>query len=1078
MAESEGKRRAFVVWDSTARGVKPTLELLQRKPPGGFEVDVLGLDRQGAGAIWRDNVAPKIRAAEVAVALIDLPNANVGFEIGFALGVAGSGGADVKTKRVRLASAAGAAPKWLEQPPFAGQLVASASKKSELEALIVADRSMVIPGPPPPGDGTLLLCPTSGSGEGIGDHLMELRSHWRRPQTEGWESSDLPVVLDGIGRVVWVILSFPGDVQRDGAENAAAAAIAGYALAHGVELRAWHEEDARDVLDVGVHGRKWTTIADLERLLRELDDKAPPAPLDLIDVHRRTLRIMHEDLVPFFAHVTQPLGEVFVELVLDLKPDSCDEDERGRGVMEKLALRELPDGLPSAPTLPALLEVAPNASLSGRYVLLGEPGAGKSTLCRHLCFRLADDQNGPKGSKGPIPVFVSLARLARERSRDVFDLAEEDAAFHCGEDAAKGLAKKLRELAAKGKVWLFLDGLDEVSGETDRSRVRGLIEAFANDDRVARVVATSREVGYDRLGERFVHAKVRPLSDDGSQQRKLLECWLEDERATDVWRRIEESPRVVDLARNPLLLTLLAMIALEDAKLPPSRVKLYARAVRLLLTRGQGRDADGVADEFAAEAILAPLSLRLNETGEDAWSEDDVNRILRELTGQNETVRRDLESCHQTAKQFLREVERKSGIIGGYRGPGEPWRYMHRSLREYLAAKALLDEPEATRLRFLPTHSERDAEKREAMLSRWGETYALLVGLLPNDVDRAELIRRLREKNGADLVLRILPQVEGMAPPVGWSELSSTDGWDGDHLLRMVRGWRFDGHGEDEIRTLLWPKREQTPNVDRLACVHYALTTAPIAFDENRFLAESGLPPRPEPNWIDAIRLPPDGEDHDTFWLGSPEGVGHEWERPRHRVKLTPFGIGKTTVTEAQYAAFDPTHESRKRADFPVVEVSWWNARLFCRWLGGSLPTEAQWEYACRAGSEGQWCFGDDDAMLSEYAWFNKNAQSRVHAVATRTANEFGLHDMHGNVWEWCADWFGPYPGDSPDAAADVAADPAGAPSGSDRVLRGCCCWDGADVARSACRFRWGPGSRSLSLGFRVAFPAPRPRSR
>ncbi len=165
-------------------------------------------------------------------------------------------------------------------------------------------------------------------------------------------------------------------------------------------------------------------------------------------------------------------------------------------MMAKLARRELPAELPATPTLPELLAAEPSASLSvlsGRYVVLGEPGAGKSTLCRHLCFALAKDEDGP------VPIFASLARLARDGAKSVFDLAEEDAAFHFDAERAAGLSARLRERAEAGGAWLFLDGLDEVSGETARARVRTMIADFAADERIARVAVTSREVGYERL---------------------------------------------------------------------------------------------------------------------------------------------------------------------------------------------------------------------------------------------------------------------------------------------------------------------------------------------------------------------------------------------------------------------------------------------------------------------------------------------------------------------------------------------------------------------------------------------------
>ena len=127
---------------------------------------------------------------------------------------------------------------------------------------------------------------------------------------------------------------------------------------------------------------------------------------------------------------------------------------------------------------------------------------------------------------------------------------------------------------------------------------------------------------------------------------------------------------------------------------------------------------------------------------------------------------------------------------------------------------------------------------------------------------------------------------------------------------------------------------------------------------------------------------------------------------------------------------------------------------------------EAQWEYACRAGSETTFSFGDDVSKLEQYAWYDKNAwdidEKYAHPVGQKLPNSWGLHDMHGNVWEWCWDWYGEY-------EAGDAADPSGPVSGESRVLRGGAFLNEAVVCRSAVRIYWLPVNRSSNSGFRVS---------
>jgi formylglycine-generating enzyme required for sulfatase activity len=210
------------------------------------------------------------------------------------------------------------------------------------------------------------------------------------------------------------------------------------------------------------------------------------------------------------------------------------------------------------------------------------------------------------------------------------------------------------------------------------------------------------------------------------------------------------------------------------------------------------------------------------------------------------------------------------------------------------------------------------------------------------------------------------------------------------------------------------------------------------------------------------------------FLMGSPEDEKDrlENEGPRHEVTISKaFHIGAYDVTQEQYERIMGTNPSQfKGAQNPVENVSWDDAAEFCKKLSQAtgktvrLPTEAQWEYACRAGSKTRFSYGDDPdyANLGDYAWYNANSESKTHPVGQKKPNAWGLYDVHGNVWQWCSDWYA-------DSYANANnTNPEGPGTGSNRVLRGGS-WDYTPQrCRSALRYWFAPDFRSTLFGFRV----------
>lgn len=200
--------------------------------------------------------------------------------------------------------------------------------------------------------------------------------------------------------------------------------------------------------------------------------------------------------------------------------------------------------------------------------------------------------------------------------------------------------------------------------------------------------------------------------------------------------------------------------------------------------------------------------------------------------------------------------------------------------------------------------------------------------------------------------------------------------------------------------------------------------------------------------------------------------MGDEETEPAHLVTITnPFQIMTTPVTQQQWMMVMRNNPSHHKHDVncPVENVSWYDVQEFIErcninWPshGFRLPTEAEWEYACRAGSTTPYCFGDDESVLEQYAWYGRNASGKTHPVGQLTPNKWGLYDMHGNVWEWCADW---YSEDQSEAVTDSTRFVVG----KYKVIRGGSWFSFARYCRSANRYGFSPDRRYLLAGFRLA---------
>ena len=206
--------------------------------------------------------------------------------------------------------------------------------------------------------------------------------------------------------------------------------------------------------------------------------------------------------------------------------------------------------------------------------------------------------------------------------------------------------------------------------------------------------------------------------------------------------------------------------------------------------------------------------------------------------------------------------------------------------------------------------------------------------------------------------------------------------------------------------------------------------------------------------------------------MGSPSSEkDRSNDETQHKVTLTKgFYIGKYEVTQEQWQKVMENNPSNFEnvnmsfGDLPAEQVSWDDCKLFCKKLGSGfrLPTEAEWEYACRGGNKSKGYIYSGSNDIDDVGWYGKNSDNTTAEVGKKKPNELGLYDMSGNVWEWCSDWYGDY-------SSGAVKDPVGAKSCSSRVSRGGTWCSDAGRCRSAFRLSIAPTCRSRNMGFRLA---------
>jgi formylglycine-generating enzyme required for sulfatase activity/3',5'-cyclic AMP phosphodiesterase CpdA len=733
-------------------------------------------------------------------------------------------------------------------------------------------------------------------------------------------------------------------------------------------------------------------------------------------------------------------------------------------------------------------------------ILLGEPGAGKTTGARQVAWQLASGRRAPAELGLPAgirPVFLRLRNLkpttisANATAVDALKqfLRQE---VHCpGEPAGQQDPCDALWDDAGGLLWI-IDGLDEVVDPQLRAIVSGWIQETLQHRLRDYFLVTCRFQGYRSedvaLGGRFVEFHVEGLSDD--QVRDFINRWFmaansklhvsDRSKATaiataDAQTLVQilttpayQSRSMRELVTNPLLLTILCIVYHEERNLPTARAELYQHCVRVLLGLWRkelysGRVPQGVLQPFdseAAQSVLARLAWWLHQA--EKRTAGDLQDLASEATQGLQQVSKQ-SGLGLDGRQFVGRMREESGILA-FSGAGTgALGFLHLSFQEFLAADHAVRESLSAQL--APKVPDSWWQEVALLSLRRSKAYC---GQFFTDM----LACGLAEQH-QDLAQRCLTESLYFVP---------------DPFLNVLRSQESTVQRKHAVLRLLLGRQDQVPGLAEL-CSQFLASPDP-GLHELRGIAtellaslvrlpKKGRTPEPFEVIVDGrtgvtlIWIPPG-----KFTMGAGKDNPH---KPRQTVEIPKgFYLGKYPVTNEQYGRFlrDTAGNNRlphfwdnrklNQPQQPVVGVSWHDAVAYSEWAAGRLPTDAEWEYACRAGSDANYCFGDDDAQLQDYAWFYENSRGATQPVGGLLANAWGLHDMHGNVWEWCHDrskevipesqWRGrEFPDES-------------------RVMRGGG-WYSISVDCSAwCRYHGAPQFQILGMGIRLArtfFPDP-----
>jgi len=679
-----------------------------------------------------------------------------------------------------------------------------------------------------------------------------------------------------------------------------------------------------------------------------------------------------------------------------------------------------------------------------KWLILGDPGAGKTTLLLREAARLSEMSLSLLDQR--LPIWIPLAPFGQQVER-VSNYSLYEYIDSVGKSLLlKDFGQEVAMLARKGRIIFLLDGLDEVL-DSVRNEVLESIDAAVSINAQNTVIVTSRKVGVV-TPQNYSLLEIAPIG--LNDQRQLMITICGEQKTQRLLAEISGRGELQDMARNPMMLTVLALVARETESIGEyfrRHSALFKHASRMLL-EGRHRKKRGVENAYNAELLLSHASLHLHGTvndvrGEEIFSVNEIENVL-------ETAERSWLSPWKDPRSFIENVASCSNIIYPIDALDQKYKYLHRTFREYFAALQLSKLSPIDRRGFV-----------EKVINQqgWAEVLVLLGGLVDDVNDY--LITLL--SGPPDLALRTLKEVETLNPALA------------SDVLRL-RPMRLDARkqvfvqlvrklpNKDQLVDAVWAYLKATksdiPRVD-LFFIQEVLKFCETSLS-NELLGElfKYLPEVPDTLFEKCNIL----GKLDDYWCNVPGGVciigadktdpdKRDWVPESLEVFISDFRIGKVPITNIVYEVFDPNHKylrdfqdlvsSDELDHHPVVKISWYEAEMFCQWasqkfLDIRLPTEYEWEKAASWSIDKKlrypWGNEWDPTRLNSWEQ-GPNRTTRVGAYPDGVS-PCGALDMAGNVWEWCLDWYNE-DFDSFSESLKNSRDPLGPESGSRRIDRG-----------------------------------------